>query len=253
VTSGTSGLPGQDVVLTGDPDEHVRRLAAESLAAGDPIGWFDRLYLAAEAGAAIVPWDRGVPQRLLVQWARAGEVEGAGRPALVVGCGLGADAEYLARIGYATTAFDISPAAVGTAKARFPDSPVRYRIANLFDLPTDWQGAYDLVLESLTVQAMPTDLHAAAIERVRGLVRPGGTLLVIAAGREDESPIGGPPWPLTRAEIDSFGGDDLAPVSIEEMRDPQQPDIRRWRAEFRRADAEQADAERADAERAEAE
>jgi SAM-dependent methyltransferase len=229
----TSGSSGQDVVLTGDPDEHVRRLAAESLAAGDPTGWFDRLYLAAEAGDAIVPWDRGVPQRLLVQWARAGRIDGAGRRALVVGCGLGADAEYVAHLGFSTTAFDISPAAVQTAQGRYPDSSVDYRTADLLMPPADWQAAYDLVLESLTIQAMPIALHDAAIERVRGLIRPGGTLLVIAAGREPDAAADGPPWPLTRAEIDAFAAGALEPVRIEELCDPQQPDIRRWRAEFR--------------------
>ena len=49
-----------------DPDEHSRRLAAESLADDDPTGWFERLYAQASDGEAVVPWDRGVPNRLLV-------------------------------------------------------------------------------------------------------------------------------------------------------------------------------------------
>ena len=49
-----------------DPDEHSQRLAAESLAADDPIGWFERLYGQARDGEAVVPWDRGVPNPLLV-------------------------------------------------------------------------------------------------------------------------------------------------------------------------------------------
>ncbi len=218
----------------GDPDEYIRQLAAESLAAGDPTGWFDRLYVAAEAGTAIVPWDRGVPQRLLVQWVRAGDVVGGGRSALVVGCGLGADAEYLGRLGFATVAFDIAPAAVQSARARFPDSPVDYRTADLLDPPAGWVGAFDLVLESLTVQAMPVPLHQAAIGQVRRLVRAGGTLLVIAAGRDADDQVVGPPWALTRAEIDAFGADGLRPVRVEDLGDPQQPDLRRWRAEFHR-------------------
>jgi hypothetical protein len=39
-----------------------------------------------------------------------------------------------------------------------------------------------LVVESLTVQSLPRQLRAAAIARVREVVAPGGTLLVIAAG-----------------------------------------------------------------------
>jgi len=61
------------------------------------------------AGTAVVPWVQGVPNESLVQWA-AGR-RGDGRRALVVGCGTGEDAEFLAGLGYAVTGFDIAPAA----------------------------------------------------------------------------------------------------------------------------------------------
>ena len=77
-----------------DPDELVHRLAAES--DDDPTGWFERLYVASTEDASVVPWDRDAPQPLLVAWAQASGVAGGGRRALVVGCGLGADAEYVA-------------------------------------------------------------------------------------------------------------------------------------------------------------
>jgi len=120
--------------MTGiDPDELARSLAAESLAAADPTGWFERLYAAAEDGRAVVPWDRGAPRRMLVQWAEARELHGDGRRALVVGCGLGEDAEYVARLGFDTVAFDVAATAVRTARRRFPDSAVRYVTADLLD------------------------------------------------------------------------------------------------------------------------
>ena len=45
------------------------------------------------------------------------------------------------------------------------------------------------------------------------------------------------PWPLTRAEVESFPG--LEPVRVEELYDDEQPPggvagTRRWRAQFRR-------------------
>jgi SAM-dependent methyltransferase len=209
-----------------DPDEYSRRIAAESLAADDPTGWFERLYTEASGGNAVVPWDRGTPNRFLLPWAAEKGLSGDGRTAVVVGCGLGADAEFLAGLGFATTAFDIAPTAVREAAARHPESSVRYVAADLLDLPADW--SFDLVLESLTVQSMPLSLRDKAIAGVRSLVAPGGTLLVIAAGREDGDPLDGPPWPLSRAELEAFG---LSPVRIEEIREP---DALRWRAEFTR-------------------
>ena len=58
-------------------------------------------------------------------------------------------------------------------------------------------------------------LNADAIAAVRTLVAPGGTLLVIAAAREPDEELAGPPFPLTRAEIDAFAHDGVVPVDIE--------------------------------------
>ncbi len=192
-----------------DPDEVSRRLAAESLAAGDPTGWFERLYVAAEQGDTVVPWDRGMPHRLLVEWVEARGLTGGGRRALVVGCGLGEDAEYIAGCGFRTVAFDVSATAIETARTRFPGSAVEYLVADVLDPPTQWREAFDLVVESFTVQALPRRVRRQATA--------------------DQ----GPPWRLTRAEIEAFAAGDLRPVRIEEIRDAGQPTVGRWRAEFR--------------------
>jgi len=217
-----------------DPDAGARELAAESLAADDPTGWFERLYTAAAEGRAEVPWDRGTPHRLLVEWADRHRVEGRGRRALVVGCGLGEDAEFLAARGFDAVGFDVSATAIQTARARHPGSHVDYRTADLLAPPTEWDQAYDLVLESLTVQSLPPDTRPTTIANVRRFVRFGGTLLVVAfadvGGEEDD----GPPWPLDRSAIESFGADGLTAVRIEDLPDPASPTVHRWRAEFHR-------------------
>jgi SAM-dependent methyltransferase len=222
-------------VVGPDPDEYTRRLAAESLADGAATAWFDRLYTEAQAGAAVVPWDIAEPHFLLVEWAQRRKLDGAGRRAMVVGCGLGRDAEFLAGFGFDTTAFDVSPAAVEEARRRHAGSPVHYRAADLFDPPREWVHAFDFVLESLTVQSLPVALRPQATAHVQRLVGPGGTLLIVAAGRgPDEPPPAGPPWPLTRAEVEAFASDGMQPVLIEELVDKGSPPQRRWRAEFQR-------------------
>lgn len=153
-------------------DEQARRIATESLAAGDPTGWFERLYASAEQTGVGVPWDRGSPQRLLVDWTHTNRVTGDGKHALVVGCGLGDDAEHVAVLGFDTTAFDIAPSAVREARRRFPGSPVRYVPADLLDAPASWQHAFDLVVESITVQAMPPPMHEPAAAAIAGFVGP---------------------------------------------------------------------------------
>lgn len=222
-----------------DPDQQTRNLAESSLATGDPTGWFERLYAAAEDGEAVVPWDRGAPHRLLVDWVERRSPQSHGKRAVVIGSGLGEDAEYVAGLGFATVAFDIAPTAIAAARRRFPGSPVEYVVADLLDLPVRWRGAFDLVVEIFTVQALPPGYRRQATHNVGTLVAPGGTLVVIAAARAaardvDEADVHGPPWPLTRREIDAFAAYGIEPVRIEDVPLPDAPDVRRWRAEFRR-------------------
>ena len=141
---------------------------------------------------------------------------------------MGRDSEYLGALGFATVAFDFSATAIDAVNRRFPHSAVDYRVADLLDPPPEWEGAFDLVVESLTVQSLPRALRAAAIARVRGFVAPGGTLPV--KEQEPDRPDG--PWPLTREEVASFAGDGLELVRLEDFRDA---DAHRWRAELHRA------------------
>lgn len=197
----------------------------------DPTAFFEPLYAAAAAGRERVPWDREGPHPLIEEWAR--EIAGDGRSALVVGAGLGPDAELFARRGFAVVAFDVSPTAIATARQRFPGSKVDYRVADLLAPPPEWTEAFDLVVESLTVQSMPEQFHLPAIASVARTVAPGGTLLVVATARDEaDGPVAGPPWPLTRAEVEAFARDGLETVEIEEIRTPGAP--ARWRAQFRR-------------------
>jgi SAM-dependent methyltransferase len=218
------------------PEEALaRRLAAQAIAAGDPTAWFERIYAAAQAGQTAVPWDRGAPGRLLLEWATTGGgLQGSGQRAAVVGCGLGEDAEFIASRGFDTTGFDISPTAIQGARQRHPGSPVHYTTADLLNLPADWQQAFDLVIESNTLQALPDPPRGTAIARMGTLVAPGGTLMAVARAREPGEQDDGPPWALTRAEIDALAGPGLTPVRVEDLREAGPPPIRRWRAVFTR-------------------
>ncbi|WP_036558887.1 class I SAM-dependent methyltransferase [Nocardia brasiliensis] len=220
--------------MTDSRDVDTKRLAAASLAQDDPTGWFEQLYVAAADGAAIVPWDAADPNALLVDWLERHERADGGMRALVVGCGLGRDAEHLAGLGFRTTAFDISATAIKTARERFPASQVDYTVADLLAPPTAWAGAFDLVVESITVQSMPLSVRAAATANIAAMVAPGGDLLVIAGIRADDEVVDGPPWPLTRAEIDAFTGAGLRSVKVEQVAPAGRPDFVRWRAVFRR-------------------
>jgi SAM-dependent methyltransferase len=239
---GPIGLAAQVLsCLVGIEEERARMLRARTLAAqaagaGDETGWFERLYAEAEAGRAVVPWAGGEVNPHLVEWVARGGLDGAGKRALVVGCGLGYDAEYLAGLGYAVTGFDISPTAIERAIRENPGTAVEYVAADLLDLPAAWAGAFDLVVEIYTVQPLYGPVRERALAALHGPVAPGGTLLVIARATSDDAPERDPaemPWPLTRRELDLAGGP-LAAVDVEQFMDGGTLPRLRWRAEFRR-------------------
>lgn len=208
----------------------ARQLAADSISAGDDIGWFETLYAAAEHGAATVPWADRAPNPHLV-WALS-HASGGGR-AVVIGSGLGDDAEYVASLGYTTVAFDVSPTAVAAARRRFPHSTVEYTTADLLSPPQSWAGIFDLVVEAYTLQVLTGTARRTAFTRTADMVAPGGRLLVIARARDEHDDPGKMPWPLTRAEIESFREYGLSEQSIVDFYDEQdQGPVRRWRAWF---------------------
>ncbi len=210
----------------------VRQLAAEAVARGDGTGWFEKLYSEAQTGASVVPWADGMPNPYLVKWATGRS--GDGRRALVVGCGLGYDAEFLASLGFAVTAFDIAPSAIATARRENPGSPVEYVTADLLDLPAEWIGAFDLVVEIYTLQPLYGQTRELAIAAVHRPVAPGGMMLIIARATNEEDPVRDPammPWPLTRRELEAAAGP-LKTQSIHQFTDNEDPPKLRWIAEF---------------------
>ena len=173
-----------------DWEHEEARLAARALADGDSTGWFDELYAAAAQGRVTMPWGRTEPHPLVHEWAERRRLRGDGRRAVVVGCGLGADAEHVALLGSATVAFDISPTAIRLARQRHPGracdtSPP---ISSTSPLPGGEPSTWWWII---TVQALPDPPRRQAIVNVGQLVCPGEALLVIAAAQRPQRPAPG--------------------------------------------------------------
>jgi SAM-dependent methyltransferase len=183
-------------------------VAAEMDDHGDATGWFDRLYHAADRNARAVPWASMAPCPDLEAVLDSAPAPGR---AMVVGCGLGDDAAALAAAGWDTTAFDISTTAIAWARDRFGDA-VDWRVADLFDLPGEWDRAFDLVVEVRTVQSLPPPLQRKAMEAVASLV--GVRLLVVANTRPHHVLPTGPPWALSIEELDAYRGAGLVEEAL---------------------------------------
>ena len=180
--------------------QKVKSYATDSIERQDPSGWFEPLYAEAKGDAEQIPWAKNQPHPYLQDWLQTHPPK-KDKLALVIGCGLGDDAELLSSLGYQATAFDISPTAIAWCKQRFPESNVNYLVADLFNLDSEWQGKFDFVFECRTVQALPLDVRSSAIGAIASLVAKNGTLIVVTRHRQDNTIPEGPPWALSDQEL----------------------------------------------------
>lgn len=212
----------------------ARELAKSSIERGEPIVWFEELYKLGESDSRVVPWADRKPNPHLVAWAEKSEVQGNRAKALVVGCGYGDDAEWLANKGFEVTAFDVSETAVSAARRRFQNSSVSYEVADLLRLPSDWQRQFDFVLEAYTLQVLLGELRSKAAASIASTVKD--TLLVIARGREENDSPGLMPWPLTKSDLKPIleSRPDLTEVAFEDYFDNEKPPARRFVVEYRK-------------------
>ena len=214
--------------------QSAREIVQQHLERGDGVGWFEPFYALAEGNPAAIPWAASGPRRDLVQWAQESHAAGNGQSALIIGCGLGDDAEFLVELGYQVTAFDISPTAIDWCKERFPETAVDYQVADMFAPPAEWLNGFDLVVEDYIVQALPPEMRVASVQAVAAFPAPGGLLLAIGRGIDDIALRSGPPWPLTGAELALFETAGLLRVSFHRDSDSAIAPQFRYRAEFRR-------------------
>ncbi|MEM9330235.1 MAG: class I SAM-dependent methyltransferase [Pseudomonadota bacterium] len=195
-----------------DPDFQRRRekaMAEVQLLDKDTIhshpereAFFENVYQRADGDPAAIPWADLKAKHKLEEWLSANAPHRG--CAIDVGCGLGDNAQALMDAGYQTTGFDFSAEAIQWALSRFPNSPVTFTVADLFDVPKDWIERFDLVHECYTLQSIPPETLEKSIPSVVSLVRPGGTLLVYTRVREDNSEVDGPPWPLEETKLKTF-------------------------------------------------
>jgi SAM-dependent methyltransferase len=209
----------------------IEKLVTDAIAKGDTSGdWFEQLY--SQATLEQIPWADLAPNPHLAEWLKREQTQGHNKRALVVGCGLGDDAEALAAQGFAVTAFDLSSSAVAWCKKRFPHTSVEYVQGDVLKPHAAWQGAFDFIFEAYTLQVLPPLLRQQAMTQIAPLLKAGGRLLVVARGRDPREPEGTMPMPLTKADLAHFVAQGLTEARFEDYWDQEDPPKRRFRVEY---------------------
>ncbi|MEM1012844.1 MAG: class I SAM-dependent methyltransferase [Planctomycetota bacterium] len=218
--------------MPSDARERAKALSRQAVAAGDSSAWFEPLYQQADGNVDGVPWADDRPNPMLVDWLDSNPGD-LGR-ILVVGCGLGEDAEALAPRATSIVAFDLSATAIEWCQRRWPESRVEYVVADAANPPVTWRGSFDFVFESYTLQALLDPQRSAVMRQLPRLLAADGRLLLQCRGRDDDADVDGPPWPLSRNDLRPLEGD-LTLDRFEDLHDPMEPEVRRFRVLYRRS------------------
>ncbi len=212
--------------------ERTKQLAAESIERGDATGWFETLYAEADGNNNTIPWADLEPNKCLVEFAELTNLQGNSRSALVVGCGLGDDAKFLADLGFKVTAFDVSATAIEWAKQLHADTKIEFHTADLFDSPQIWNKAFDFVLEIYTIQPLPLEIRPVVIDEIAKFVKNDGKLLVVTRGREDDEEPLELPWALSKRDLSRFAENGLRENQFIEMLGNEEIPVRRFVIEY---------------------
>lgn len=116
------------------------------------------------------PWNINIHYNALVD----AQVPAGAKQVLDVGCGDGFLAARLAERIPRVVALDVDEPVLKRASARFPDAPVQWMHGDVMttELPT-----FDAVVSNAALHHI--DDTRAALARLAGLLRPGGTLAVV--------------------------------------------------------------------------
>jgi cyclopropane fatty-acyl-phospholipid synthase-like methyltransferase len=130
------------------------------------------------------PWDTHVSPPELVEFINQNH---PGR-ALDFGCGTGTNAIYLARHGWQVAGVDFSAVAIRRArqKARAAGLPIRFFVDDVSRFSAV-DGPLDLILDIGCFHALTPEARTFYLNSIGRLLAPGGTWLLYAMRRSDDS------------------------------------------------------------------
>jgi SAM-dependent methyltransferase len=128
------------------------------------------------------PWDTGSPAGDLTHAVESGEIKPC--RTIVLGCGSGTNAIYLAKKGFEVTAIDVAPTALSIARAKAEKAGVRVRwvLADVLKLPD--LGLFDLVFDRGCYHNVRYVDAPGFVASLRKLTKPGSQCLILSCNRD---------------------------------------------------------------------
>lgn len=157
------------------------------------------------------PWDLGGPHPELVARLAEDPLLGTdpngGRRALVPGCGLGHDAEALAKAGWSVTAVDFATELEPLVRGRFGPLGCRFVAADALTFEDD--EPYDFLFDHTFFCALHPEDRPGFGGLANRLLAVGGKLISIVFPAQKPLEAGGPPWGMTTVDVTGVLGSEF--------------------------------------------
>lgn len=170
--------------------------------------YWDRRYQQGTTG-----WDLGVAAPAFTSLLHSKAAPPPGKAA-VLGCGRGYDALLFSNCGFEVVGFDFAASAIADAMAlaKVSLNCATFLQRNIFDLPGEFAGYFDYVVEHTCFCAIEPSQRPAYLKVVKSILNPQGQLIGIFFTHNRP---GGPPFGVTPAEIRQYFAQDFEILSLE--------------------------------------
>ncbi|MGI8432360.1 MAG: methyltransferase domain-containing protein [Chthoniobacterales bacterium] len=150
------------------------------------------------------PWEKGKAHPALLDFLAsdgplAGEI-------FVPGCGSGHDVRALSTPQNHVLGIDLAPFAIEQARSFPKVGNEEYQLADLFALPPELDGKFDVVFEHTCFCAIDPIRRAEYADAIVRLLRPGGKFIAIFFPNPDIDEDEGPPFPVSVAKLEKIFG-----------------------------------------------
>lgn len=153
--------------------------------------WWSKAYQEGRAG-----WDLQAPHPALIDMSPRLKLPKS--RVLVMGCGEGHDAAYLAQEGHRVTAVDFSAEALSRARKKYGHLDIEFVQADIFKLPGHFARAFDFVLEHTLYCAVPPEKRSDLVQIWNRCLVPGGYFMGLFFAMEKRF---GPPYGTREWEV----------------------------------------------------